>query len=129
MTKKLLLDTQVVLWIAENSATLTNKAIAAVLDKTADKFVSIASAWEVAIKLGTKKLGLDGGLPEFFRMVDENGFMLLPIERAYLRQLSALPDCHKDPFDSLLLATATYEKMTLFTADENFHKYDVPLLW
>jgi len=127
--KKLLLDTHVVLWVAENSNMLSGKAKAAVLDETTDKFVSIASAWEIAIKLGTKKLRLDGGLAEFFRMVDENGFLMLPIERAYLHQVPELPDCHKDPFDRLLLATAVCEGMTIITADENFQKYNVPLIW
>ena len=108
---------------------LSNKAKTAVLNKTYGKFVSIASAWEVAIKLGTKKLSLDGGLAEFFRMVDENGFTMLSIERAYLHQLSALADFHRDPFDRLIIATAAVEGMMLITADENFRKYDVPLLW
>ena len=127
--KRLLLDTHVVLWVAENSDMLSNRAKTAVLDGTTEKFVSVASAWEVAIKLGTRKLRLDGGLGEFFRMVDENGFSTLPIERAYLHQLQALPDCHKDPFDRLLLATAVCEGMAIITADESFHKYNVPLIW
>jgi PIN domain nuclease of toxin-antitoxin system len=126
---KFLLDTHVVLWIAENSAMLSAKAKTAILDKTADKYVSIVSAWEVAIKLGTKKLFLDGGLPEFFKMIDSNGFQTLPIEKAYLQRLLALPDSHRDPFDRLLLATAIAEEMTLITADGNFQKYNVPLLW
>ena len=117
------------LWVAENSDMLSDRAKSAVLDETVEKFVSVASAWEVAIKLGTKKLRLDGGLAEFFRMADENGFLALPIERAHLHQLRALPDCHKDPFDRLLLATAVCERMAIITADENFHKYNVPLIW
>jgi len=52
------LDTHVVLWVAENSPLLTDKAKAAILDSHAEKYVSIVSAWEVAIKLGTHKLHL-----------------------------------------------------------------------
>ncbi|MDR0499509.1 MAG: type II toxin-antitoxin system VapC family toxin [Holophagales bacterium] len=127
---KVLLDTHVVLWIAENSTMLSNKVKNIVLDKTAEKYVSIASALEVAIKLGTKKLRIDGGLLEFFRIIDENGFLMLSIEKNYLHQLSVLPDYHKDPFDRLILATAIVEEMSIITAaDENFHKYNVSLLW
>jgi len=126
---RLLLDTHVVLWIAENSAMLSNKAKSAVLDKRTDKYVSVASAWEVAIKISTNKIRIDGGLIEFFRMVDENGLLMIPIERDYLHKLPTLPAFHKDPFDRLILATAIAEEMTLVTADENFNKYDVPLLW
>jgi len=126
---KYLLDTHVVLWVAENSLLLSDKAKNAVLNVAAEKYVSIASAWEVAIKLGTKKLQLIGGLSEFYRMMDYNGFFTLSVEREHLRQILALPDYHKDPFDRLLLATAIVEEMTLITADENIHKYNVPLLW
>ncbi len=126
---KYLLDTHVVLWVAENSPKLSETVKNAVLDFRTKKYVSIVSIWEVAIKLGTQKLWLDGGLPEFFRMVDENGFQMLSIEREYLQLIPALPDHHKDPFDRLLIATAMTEGMTLLTEDENIHRYDVQWGW
>jgi len=126
---KYLLDTHVVLWIAENSPLLTDRAKTAVLDDSVEKYVSVASAWEVAIKLGTRKLYLDGGLSEFFRMIDDNGFLALPVEREHLQRVTRLPPHHKDPFDRLLVASAIAENMTLLTADENIPMYDVTCLW
>ena len=126
---KYLLDTHVVLWVAENSPKLSDKAKDVVFDISATKYVSIVSAWEIAIKLGTKKLELIGGLPEFFRMIDDNGFFTLSVERDYLRQIPTLPDFHKDPFDRLLISTAVVEDLTLVTIDENIHKYDVRWIW
>ncbi|MCL2772890.1 MAG: type II toxin-antitoxin system VapC family toxin [Oscillospiraceae bacterium] len=126
---KYLLDTHVVLWVAENSPSLSEKAKSAILDTSAEKYVSIASAWEVAIKLGTTKLDFTGGLPEFYKMIDSNGFMTLPIERKYLINLQSLPNYHKDPFDRLIVSTAIAEDMTLITVDENIHRYDLSLLW
>ncbi len=126
---KVLLDTHVVLWAAANSPSLSERAKAVILDETAEKYISIVSAWEVAIKLGTAKLRLDGGLSEFFRIADENGFILLPVEREYLRRLADLPYHHKDPFDRLIIATAITENMQLLTADENIQQYGVPFLW
>ena len=126
---KYLLDTHVVLWVAENSSNLSAKAKEVVLDVSATKYVSIVSAWEIAIKLGTKKLELIGGLPEFFRMIDDNGFFMLSVERDYLRQIPTLPDYHKDPFDRLLISTAIAEDLTLVTIDESIHKYDVRWIW
>jgi len=124
-----ILDTHVVLWIAENSPLLSDKAKNAILDENAEKYVSIASAWEVAIKLDTKKLTLDGGLPEFFRMIDDNGFFTLSVEREYLKQITRLPNYHKDPFDRLILATAMAENISIITADENIHMYDIDYIW
>jgi len=126
---KYLLDTHVVLWAAENSPLLSDKVKAVILDENAEKFVSIASAWEIAIKLGTQKLHLDGGLPEFFRMIDCNGFITLSVEREYLQLITQLPDFHKDPFDRLIVATAITENMTLVTVDENIQKYNILWLW
>ena len=126
---KYLLDTHVVLWVAENSSNLSAKVKDVVLDVSATKYVSIVSAWEIAIKLGTKKLELIGGLPEFFRMIDDNGFFTLSVERDYLRQIPTLPDYHKDPFDRLLISTAIVEDLTLVTIDESIHKYDVRWIW
>jgi len=126
---KYLLDTHAILWVAENSPLLTEKVRTIILDKSTEKYVSIVSAWEVAIKLGTHKLNLDGGLQEFFRMIDENGFFVLSLEREYLQLISDLPLHHKDPFDRLLVATAMTEDMTLVTIDENLYKYAVPCLW
>ena len=126
---KYLLDTHVVLWVGQNSPLLSDKARNAILNVKAEKYVSIASVWEVAIKLGTKKLDINGGLPEFFKMIDDNGFFTLSVEREYLLRLLTLPEYHKDPFDRLLLATALTESMTLITADENIHKYGIRCLW
>jgi PIN domain nuclease of toxin-antitoxin system len=126
---KYLVDTHVILWLATNSPFLSETAKRAILDNNNEKYVSIVSAWEVAIKLGTQKLQLDGGLAEFFRMIDENGFLLLGIEREYVQSVQSLPFFHKDPFDRLLIATATIENLTLISIDDNIQKYNVNWLW
>ena len=126
---KYLLDTHVVLWMAENSPMLSEDAKRVILDVTAEKYVSLASAWEIAIKLGAGKLVLDGGANEFFKMIDANGFFTLSIEREYFQQLAYLPDIHKDPFDRLIIATAMVENATVVTADANIHGYALPCLW
>ena len=126
---KYLLDTHVVLWLATNSPFLSETAKRAILDNNNEKYVSIVSAWEVAIKLGTQKLQLDGGLAEFFRMIDVNGFLLLGIEREYLQYVQTLAFFHKDPFDRLLIATANVENVTLISIDDNIQKYDVNWIW
>ena len=128
-----LLDTHVVLWIGSNPTQLSVKA-RAILDSDAIKCVSIASAWEIAVKLGKNRpdktvLDLSGGLPEFYKMLDINDFLTLPVQRPYLLHIPTLPPLHKDPFDRLIISTAISEGLTLVTADENIQKYDVPWIW
>jgi len=126
--KQYLLDTHVVLWIAENSPKISQEA-RQILCGDALKYVSIASAWEVAIKISKGNFDLAGGLVEFYKIIDYSELEILPIKKEYLLSLSDLPFFHKDPFDRLLIATAKIEEMTILSADENIQKYDVPWVW
>jgi PIN domain nuclease of toxin-antitoxin system len=126
---KYLLDTHVVLWANLAPAKLSETAKALILEPNSEKYVSIASAWEVALKLGTGRLDIDGGLEEFYRMIDDNGFTSLGIERAFLDLLPQMPPIHRDPFDRMLISTAMACNLTLVTIDENILKYDVPQIW
>jgi PIN domain nuclease of toxin-antitoxin system len=78
---KNLLDTHTVMWLAVNSPKLSERAKQAIFAPENESFVSIASAWEVAIKIGKGKLQLDGGVTEFFRIIDENGFKITPDQK------------------------------------------------
>ncbi|MCL2095699.1 MAG: type II toxin-antitoxin system VapC family toxin [Oscillospiraceae bacterium] len=126
--KKYLLDTCVVLWIAENSPLISQKA-RQILCKDDLKYVSIASAWEAAIKISKGKLGLTGGLAEFYGIIDYNELEILPVKKEYLSHLTDMPFIHKDPFDRLLVSTAIADNLTIITSDENIQKYDVEWVW
>ena len=125
----ILLDTHVVLWIAEDSPKLSKNSRDLLMDPRNKKFVSIASAWEVAIKLGRDDFQLEGGLSEFFRIITGNDYLILPIKEQHLSFVPILPKIHKDPFDRLLIATTIAEKMIIMTIDENIHKYNVDFVW
>ena len=125
----LLLDTHIILWLASDIDKLSAKAKSAIADENNIRYVSIVSAWEVAIKLGAQKLRFDGGLPEFYRLIDHNDFYETGITRDYLNLLGYLGGFHKDPFDRLIIATALAENFTIVTADENIQKYKVKWLW
>jgi len=126
---KYLLDTHIIMWCALSPQKLSQTARDVILDSNTDKYVSIVSAWEFAVKHSLKKLDLEGGVDGFFQIIDENGFITLGVESAYVRRLAYLPLIHHDPFDRILIATAIAEKMQLVTADENIHKYDISPVW
>jgi len=127
--EKYLIDTHVLIWVAENSSNLSVEAKRIILDKTNPIYVSVCSFWEIAIKLGTGKIKIDGGLSEIERLSDENEFILLPIKREHFHLLPNMPFHHKDPFDRLLIASAITEDMTLITDDDNIKKYNSKVLW
>jgi PIN domain nuclease of toxin-antitoxin system len=117
-----------VLWIAENSSKISQEA-RQILCENDLKYVSIVSAWEVAIKISKGNLDLVGGLVEFYKIIDYNELTILPIKKEYLLPLTDMTFIHKDPFDRLIIATSMIEEMVIITADENIHKYDVNWIW
>jgi PIN domain nuclease of toxin-antitoxin system len=109
----LLLDTHVVLWLLDDSPRLGIEArdrIAA----SAAVYVSAASMWELTIKAAIGKIALPHDLDN---AMDKSALRDLPVTRrhALAFDLMALP--HKDPFDAVLVAQATVERLTLLTAD------------
>ena len=126
---KNIIDTHIVMWVASNAPHITESAKRAIFSPESENFVSIVSAWEIAIKISIGKLRLDGGVSEFLKIMYENGFELLPIKKEHLKQVEILPLLHRDPFDRLLIASAVSEGMNLITADMNIHNYNVPWIW
>ena len=124
----LLLDTHIVLWFFGDPEKLSEAALTAILDPSNEKNISIVSAWELAIKISLRKLNFEGGVANFFSMIEENGFILLPIKENHIKQLETLPFFHNDPFDRLLISTAIIEGMILISADANIKRYKVPVL-
>ena len=126
----LLLDTHIILWaLADDEEKLSKRALQAILSPGNQKFVSLASAWELAIKISNGKLSFEGGAQNFIHEVDSNGFLMLPITGSHVAQVESLPFHHRDPFDRLLVAAALCEGLTVITADEHIPLYGVPCVW
>jgi len=127
---KLLLDTHTALWWVNEHDKLSSDARALLSDDTHSLYVSIVSAWEVAIKASLGKLyEFDGGVKEFLAEMEDNPVVFLPVEKRHVEMVETLPFHHRDPFDRLLVATAKVEGMTILTADENVREYDVSWIW
>ncbi len=126
---KCLLDTHTVLWFFGDVEKLSKVVLATILDPSNEKYVSVASAWELAIKVSLGKLSFEGGTAQFFETLAENGFCLLPVREEHIERVETLPFLHRDPFDRILVASAMTEEMCLITADTNIRLYDVASLW
>jgi len=127
---KLLLDTCTALWLVNEHEKLSSKAKALLLDNTHTLYISIVSAWEIAIKTSLGKLsGLNGGARNFLAKINDMPISLFSIAPRHVEIVETLPFIHRDPFDRLLVATAKAEDMTILTSDENIPKYDVQYVW
>ncbi len=127
---RLLLDSHALLWFLEGNALLSTHARKAIEDASNSKYVSHATAWEIAIKVSLGKLELKVSYEDLFPgVVETNGFEILSSGCAHFHELLKLPFHHGDPFDRLLIAQAKSEGMTLVSCDSQFAAYGIPVLW
>ena len=117
---RLLLDTHIYLWVVAGHRRLTASTRKMIVDAD-DVFVSAASIWEAAIKVGLGKLDAD---PD--RLASEiatSVFTQLPVRAVHAAMVRKLPDLHRDPFDRLLIAQAMVEPLRLLTSDTSLAAY------
>lgn len=127
---KLLLDTHAFIWWDQQPEKLSARVRRLIESGTNAVYVSIASIWEIQIKLAIGKLTLNRSLPETVTVQQAaNGLNVLPIGLAHLWTLARLADLHRDPFDRMLLAQAKFENMRLLSRDSDLKRYGVELIW
>jgi PIN domain nuclease of toxin-antitoxin system len=127
---RILLDTHVLIWLVEGDKNLSTVARSAIEDEDNSLYLSIASLWEITIKLSLGKLDLQLSVDEMVEsFLIPGGIEILQIETSHLSILRDMPLHHRDPFDRLIIAQAQAEKMTLISADGVFDLYGVDLRW
>ena len=123
--KRLLLDTHALLWWLSDDEGLGGDAKAAIADPRNEVYVSSASTWEISIKRSLGKLKAPDDMDA---IVEDEGFIKLPITLFQGDQAGLLPGHHKDPFDRMLVAQAQAEGLVVITADEKISLYKVRTL-
>ena len=117
---RILLDTHVYLWWLQDHPNLSAAARTKIVAAT-DVYVSSASIWEAAIKVGIGKLEVD--IDQLLAEIDNSGFRELPVSARHAALVTRLPDIHRDPFDRILVAQALCEPLRLLTADSILQGY------
>lgn len=118
-----LLDTHILLWLEYNVKKIPNDVINLLENPEIAVYFSIASLWEIAIKINLNKRDFDVHLTSLYDAMVKNGFEEIAIRKPHLNIVSQLPIQHKDPFDRLLIAQAMSENLTLITHDEKIWQY------
>jgi PIN domain nuclease of toxin-antitoxin system len=124
-----LLDTHAFIWFINGDKSLPDGVVRAIKNVENQCFFSVASIWEIAIKMKLDKIQLKAGFNNITEFCLENDIALLPITFAHLQQLNKLPLHHRDPFDRLIISQGIAEKLTLLTRDDSFKLYKVKCLW
>ena len=122
----ILLDTHVFVWALAAPDRVPEAAWALLRDPTQQLSLSVASAWELAIKSAKGKISLPGGVQAFVSEgCRRTGVTLLGIDLAHTAEVEGLPHHHRDPFDRMLVAQARIEGLELLSFDRALDRYDV----
>jgi PIN domain nuclease of toxin-antitoxin system len=122
-----LVDTHALVWALSDPVLLS--ATARQILAESDVAVSVASLWELLLKSGKRDALLQDPLPWWERYVVQSQIRTLPIRISHVMALGRLPELHKDPFDRILVAQATVERLPLVTKDRQLQQYGVPTIW
>jgi PIN domain nuclease of toxin-antitoxin system len=125
----LLLDTHSFIWFVENDSRLPENIKKEIEKPNNNIFVSIASLWEITIKISIGKLTTKAVIDKIIEQVADNGFEIVPILPEHLLTLSKLDFFHRDPFDRLIIAQALCDGYRVVGKDDMFDSYKVKRLW
>jgi PIN domain nuclease of toxin-antitoxin system len=127
---KLLLDTHSFLWFISGSDRISVTARGLIEDSSNQPLLSIASLWEMAIKVSLGRLKLARSFEELIpEQMSLNGIEVLDIQIKHVAEVAQLPFHHRDPFDRLLIAQAKVEGTPIVGADEKFDAYTITRMW
>jgi PIN domain nuclease of toxin-antitoxin system len=115
---KVLLDTHTVIWFYAGHERLEQKPKQIIENTNTVCFLSLASIWEMAIKIKLGKMNLGVSLERFIEDITENGIQILPVEVEHILKTQDMAFHHRDPFDRLIFCQAIVENMVLVSADE-----------
>ena len=126
---RILLDTNVFMWMMNYPLTQLPSAVLEVItSQDVQLCVSVATPWEMAIKVSIGKLHLGKSIQEIMRGYEQL-LEFLPITAKYLATVETLPLHHRDPFDRIIIAQALTERIPIISSDAAFDGYGVQRMW
>lgn len=124
----LLLDTHAMLWFLEGDFKKLSEKSCQIVEEV-EKFVSMVSLWEIAVKKDIRKLKLKSDFNGLVELIESNAFKILNIQFSHLQRSIALELHHRNPFDRLLIAQAIEENLQVVTKDPSFSSYPIKTIW
>ncbi len=127
---RVLLDTHTFLWFITADPKLSTSAQQVLVTGSNVVLLSVASLWEIAIKVSIGRLPIPQPLQTFIpQQLGTNRIELLPIQLEHSFEVARLPLYHRDPFDRMIIAQAIHERLPIVSADGAFDSYAIQRLW
>lgn len=121
MSQRYLVDTNIVLWAWHEPHRISQRHLE-LLATDAEFQVSVATIWEICIKVAIGKLDTVSNIAD---ALVSTGYRILPITIQHAEAVRHLPRHHGDPFDRMLIVQAQTERLTMITTDQRFKAYDL----
>ncbi len=130
MSKSYLLDTHTLLWFLSGDKSISGEVRSIICSASNKCYISIASLWEMAIKIKLGKLSLAVEFEEIANALYENDIQIMQITFDHILELMRLEEVHRDPFDRIIISTAKHEKIPVISRDINFSRYTaLEVIW
>ena len=125
---RLLIDTHILIWFLEGNKSLSKPRRQIITEPQNDVLVSIASLWEMAIKISLGKLTLAQPFADVIKQIAVENIEILTVFPEHALQVSILSFHHRDPFDRIIIAQAQVENLPVMTDDGDFGNYAISVL-
>ena len=127
---RLLLDSHALIWALDDPARLSPRASADLRNLANQLLLSAGTLWEIAIKVGVKKLSLSLPYRQWMnKAITDLDLDVLPIELEHAEVQAGLPHHHRDPFDRLIVAQSLAERVPIVSMDAQFDSYGITRIW
>jgi PIN domain nuclease of toxin-antitoxin system len=127
---RLLIDSHAIVWWMTDDPRLSPTARRGLGSPQHERFLSLASLWELSLKVAAGRLqGIGATIDNLRQACAKQSIQILPITYEHIVRVESLPPHHADPFDRLLVAQALEESLTILTADRALSRYPAPVLW
>lgn len=127
---RILLDAHTLLWSQDDTTLLSGPARVVLIDPAHVRLLSVATIWEIGIKVALRKLSLSKPFRSWVdTAIADMCLTVLPVSLDHIERQLALPFHHRDPFDRLLVSQALSEGVPLVSRDEIFDAYGADRIW
>jgi PIN domain nuclease of toxin-antitoxin system len=125
---RILTDTHTIFWALSKPQFLSVDAVKALTDAD-EVLVSVVNLWEMVLKKNKPDAPIVDPIRWWDDLITPQNFTTLPILYEHVRALASLHGHHSDPFDRMLIAQCTTEKLTLVSKDTQMLPYGIPVVW
>ena len=125
---QILIDTHILIWFLEGNNLLSTQRQKLLSITQNEVFVSIASLWELSIKISIGKITLSKSLNQIIQQIEAENIEILPIQPLLVLEVEKMPYFHRDPFDRIIIAQSKVENFDLMSDDAEFVKYGIKLI-